>query len=316
MSPVPEEQTLKLHTAPDGCVWYSKNIGPPVNSEKIADEFLRSPTWAELGKTVRIIGVPQNAELISALYLRRHKREVAAVEVAGPNILNNKDDLADPKIVLLQMRAVGLSAACGGWHPVSMHDYPTYAMLARLNRANFAFDSAAVSYLQMHPAYKAARFIPTLNEEALARLLTAIIDPRWYVDKRLPERAAKLELFLGLTPQIQEHVSTPTRILKRQREFRCLIVLNTWRVKDLASVDLTNPANFLYRIYNAAGGGARGELRASQALVRYLRHTWLAGLETRRGAQDGLFAPNLFFKTPAEIEAYNRHIETFTLEKQ
>lgn len=315
MYPVPEEQTLKLHTGLDGCVWYSKNIGPPVNSEKIVDEFLRSPLWAEFGKTVRLIGTPQNAELISALYLRRHKREVAAVEVAGPNILNSKEDLTDPKVVLLQMRSVGLSAACGGWHQVSMHDYPTYAMLARLNRANFTFDDAAVTYLQMHPAYKAAKFIPTLNEEALARLLTTIIDPRWYVDKRLPERAAKLELFLGLTPQIQAHVSTPTRILKRSREFRCLAVLNTWRVEDAVGVDLTNPANFLYRVYNAAGGGTRGDLRASQVLVRYLRHTWLAGLETRRGVQDGLFAPNLFFKTPAEIAAYNQHVTTFKVEK-
>lgn len=316
MFPTPEEQTLKLHTANDGCVWYSKNIGPPVNSEKIADEFLRSPLWTEFGKTVRVIGAVQNAELIATLYLRRYKREVGSVEVAGPNILNSKSDLNDPKIVLLQMRAVGLAAACGGWHTVSMSDYPTYAMLAKLNRANFSFDDTTIAYLQMHPVYKAARFIPTLNEEYLARLLTTIIDPRWYVDKRLPERAAKLELFLGLTPQIQAYVSTPTRILRRGREFRCLAALNTWRIEDPASVDLTNPANFLYRIYNAAGGGVRGDLRASQALVRYLRHTWLAGLETRRGAKDGLFAPNLFFKTPAEIEAYNQHIATFTVEKQ
>jgi hypothetical protein len=312
----PDESTLKLHTGSDGCVWYAKNISPPTNSEKIADEFLRSSVVSGFGKRVRVLGTAQNAELISALYLRRYKREIESVEVAGPNILNSVADIADPQIVLMQMRATELASACGGWHSVSMHDYPTYAMLARLTRTNFVFDEAMQTYLQLHPAYKAAMFIPDLNQEALSRLLTMIVDPRWYVDRRLPDRAAKLELFLGLTPQIQEHVSTAARILKRTREFRCATVLSTWKTKDPATADLTNPANFLYRVYTSAGGGIRGDLRASQAFVRYLRHNWLASLEVRRGAKDGLFAPNLFFKTPAEIAAYAEHMKNFKLDNE
>lgn len=310
----PEETTLKLHTGPDNMVWYAKNIGPPTNSGKIADEFLRSTLLAGFGGHVRMIGFPANAELISALYLRRYKGEIACVEVAGPNILNNAQDVADPKVALLQMRTTELSSACGGWHTVSMNDYPTYAMLARLTRLNFEFDDAAQAYLYIHPAYKAARFIPGINEENLSRLLTTIIDPRWYVDRRLPDRAAKLELFLGLTPQIQERVSNAACILKRTREFRCVTVLNTWKTQAVEPVDLNDPANFLYRIYAAAGGGPRGDLRASQAFVRYLRHNWLAGLEVRKGVKDGLFAPNLFFKSPAEIAAYEDHMKNFKSE--
>lgn len=313
-----EETTLKLHTDSDGCVWYAKHIGPATNSGKIADEFLRSSVLAGFGKHVRILGTARNAELISTLYLRKYKREIERVEVAGPNILNSTEDLDDPRLVLMQMRATELSAACGGWHAVSMADYPTYAMLARLNRANFEFDEAAHSYLKMHPVYKAAMFIPHLDPEYLSRLLTIIIDPRWYVDKRLPDRAAKLELFLGLTPQIQERVSNPASMLKRNRELRCATVLLTWlnKKEHPLAADLENPANFLYRIYKAAGGGPRGDLRASQALVRYLRHNWLAGLETRKGVKDGLFAPNLFFKTPAEITAYEKHMKTFKLDAE
>lgn len=307
----PEETTLKLHTGPDSCIWYAKHIGPPTNSGKIADEFLRSAVISGFGKHVRVLGTAQNAELISSLYLRRHKREIERVEVAGPNILNSVTDIHDPKVVLLQMRATELSPACGGWHPVSMADYPTYAMLARLNRANFEFDEAAQSYLKMHPVYKAAMFIPHLDQENLARLLTTIVDPRWYVDRRLPERSAKLELYLGLTPQIQEHVSTAKTILKRTREFRCINVLSTWKTTTLEETDVNHPANFLWRIYNSAGGAIRGDLRASQALVRYLRHNWLAVLENRKGVRDGLFAPNLFFKLPAEIAAYEEHMKTF-----
>lgn len=312
----PEETTLKLHTGPDNMVWYAKNIGPPTNSGKIADEFLRSSVMSGFGGHVRMIGMPANAELISALYLRRYKGEIACVEVAGPNILNSAQDVVDPKVSLLQMRSTELASACGGWHTVSMSDYPTYAMLARLTRANFEFDDAAQAYLHIHPAYKAAMFIPGVNEEHLSRLLTTIIDPRWYVDRRLPDRAAKLELFLGLTPQIQERVSTKSCILKRTREFRCVTVLNTWKTQKPEDVDTTDPANFLYRIYNAAGSGHRGDLRASQAFIRYLRHNWLASLEVRKGVKDGLFAPNLFFKSPAEIAAYEEHMKNFKLDEE
>ncbi len=303
-----EETTIKLHTATDGCVWYAKNISPPKNSGVIVDEFLLSPAIAGLGNTIRILGAPQNAELLAALYLRRYKGEIRAVEVAGPNILNSLADLQDPKVVLMQMRQSGLSPACGGWHNVTMHDYPTYAMLARMQRANYVFDEAAKAYLQLHPAYKALRFIPTLNDLEVSRLLTTIIDPRWYVDKRMPDRAAKLELFLGLTPQVQARASDTTCMLKRSRELRCANVLAAWKSKPLADVDLKDPANFLYRIA-AVFGGTKGDLRASQAFVRYLRHNWLAGLENRRGVKDGLFAPNLFFKTPAEVEMYTAHMQ-------
>lgn len=311
-----EENTIKLHTASDGMVWYAKNIGPPQNSGKIVDEFLLSPLVSGLSVSVRVLGTEANAELISALYLRRYKKEIRTVEVAGPNILNSLEDLKDPKAALLQMRSTGLASACGGWHPLSVHDYPTYAMLARMQRAHFVFDDAARAYLLVHPVYKAAMFIPHIDQPALLQLLTTIIDPRWYVDRRLPERAAKLELFLGLTPQIQDRVSQTSCILTRKREFRCMNVMQVWKTQPAESVDVTQPANFLYRISNAAGGGIRGDLRASQAFVRYLRYNWLAGLERRDGVKDGLFAPNLFFKTPAEIAAYEEHMKTFKLDNE
>jgi hypothetical protein len=222
-------------------------------------------------------------------------------------------DKADPKLVLLKMRALHLSPACGGWHSISMLDYPTYAMLARMLRTNFVFDDAASTYYHLHPAYRALSFIPTISPEEVAKLLTTIIDPRWYVDLRLPERTSKLELYLGLTPKIQTRVSDKAQILARTREFRCANVLACWKTVEPDLIDLAAPANFLYRIYRVAGGGTKGDLRASQAFVRYLRHNWLAGLERRHGVKDGLFAPNLFFKSPTEIESYTQHMATAKL---
>jgi hypothetical protein len=308
MYSVLDENVIKLHTDATGHVWYSTGMNPPVNSHQQLDTFLLSPIITGIGVSVRLLGLPQNAELICALYLRRHKNEVRVVEVSGPNIMHSRDELRDPHIVLQRMRSVDISPAAGGWHAVSMHDYPTYAMLGRMIRTHYAFDETAQSYLRLHPAYYALKFIPTLSEERTAFLLSLIVDPRWYVDRRSPDRVAKLELYLGLTPQVQARVSAPDVLLKHGRDSRCDSVLRAWKTQPVDKVDLQDPANFLYRIHNAIGGGAKGDLRASQAFIRYMRYNWLAGLENRAGVKDGLFAPELFFKTPAEIATYNQYM--------
>lgn len=304
-----DETVIKLHTADDGHVWYARGINACINSEQIVDSFLLSPVVSGMGLTFRLLGVPQNAELICALYLRRYKGEVRSVEIAGPNILDSRQDLKNPAVTLMRMRSAAVSPACGGWHSLTLHDYPTYAMLARTQRKNAEFDSTAATYLSMHPAFKALSFIPTLSNAEAANLLITAIDPRWYIDRRRPERIKKLELFLGLTPAIQAKVSNKAKLLTKARELRCANVLASWKTKEPDQVKIKQPENFLYRIWQAAGGGAHGDLRASQAFLRYLNDNWLAALELRKGAKDGLFAPNLYFKTPAEIEAYEYHMK-------
>lgn len=304
-----DETTLKLHTALDGMVWYSRGIGPPCNSGKTVDTFLLSAVLSGMGVCVRVLGTARNAELIASLYIRQHKSEIRSIEVAGPNTLQNSQDVDDPRSVLRQLRQIALSPAAGGWHQLTLADYPTYALLARMTRSNFLFDSAAETYLRLHPVYRALTFIPTVSLPSAAKLLVDIVDPRWYVDSRMPDRAAKLELFLGLTPQIQTAVSNTDNILTKRREFRCAGVLNTWKTLSADEVDMHAPENFLYRVYAFHSGGPKGDLRASQAFVRYLRYNWLAALENRNGARDGLFAPDLFFKMPGEIETYKKHME-------
>lgn len=307
---VPQDETvIKLHTADDGKVWYSRGIGVVKNSDQIVDSFLLSPLVSGMGLTFRVLGVKQNAELISALYLRRYKGEVRSIEIAGPNILDSQYELSSPELVLQRMRMANVAPACGGWHQLTMHDYPTYAMLARMLRTNYEYDESVQQYLHIHPAYKALTFIPTHDAGSAAKMFINVVDPRWYIDRRRPDRIKKLELFLGLTPAVQSKVSNSKKLLTKTREFRCSAVLRSWKTKSVDEVDLKNPANFLYRIYQTAGGGMKGDLRASQAFVRYINDNWLAGLENRKGVRDGLFAPNLFFKTPAEIESYEYHMK-------
>ena len=310
-----DENTIKLHTAPDGVVWYSKTIGPPKSSGAKIIDFLLTPIFSGYGHAVRLLGTGSNAALIAALHVRRHKNEIRAVEVAGPNAIAANLDTDSPEVILMQMRAITAPVACGGWHTVSFHDAPTYAMLAKMQQVDFAVTGVVADvldrYLRIHPVYRASMFVPHLDPAALARLLTTIIDPRWYVDQRMPERTAKLELFMVLTPRTQTRVSDKSCVLVKKREFRCAAVLGTWKTREPEDVDLSDPQEFLYRVRAKAGGGAKGDLRASQVFLRYLRYNWLATLEQRTGIKDGLFAPDLFFKLPDEVATYKTHIKSF-----
>lgn len=308
MLPQQDEAAIKLHTAKDGVVWYAAGIASPRPSGQVTDLFLLSPVVNKLGLRVRILGTHENAELITALYLRRRKNDVISIEVAGPNICESHDELLDPELVIHRMRATSMASSCGGWHTVNDADYLTYALIARMQRTGDAFDATTAAYYHAHPVQRALSFIPTLSNENAARLLKTIVDPRWYVDRRAPEHNGKLALYMGLTPDVQKRVSDSTKLIHRSRDLRCGLVLETWKNQHPGSVDLADPRNFLYRVHKSAGEGVRGDLRASQAFLRYLRYNWLAVLERRTGTRDGLFAPDMFFKTPGEQEAYNQHM--------
>jgi len=301
-----DDIALKLHAGPNGTIWYSSGFGAPRDSGQTADTFLSSSVCSGGNVRVRLLGIPANADTITALYLRLASKDIAAIDIAGPNICESQAELADPELVLHRMRSTSLTSAVGGWHKMTQVDYFTYSLISRLQKSNDVFDTQAALYLHAIPVYRALSFVPTLSNNQAAQLIKTIVDPRWYVDRRIPDRQGKLDLFMGLTPGAQQTVSR-LRLIHKTRDLRCALVLTTWKTVAEDVVDLTDPRNFLYRIQKNSGGGWRGDLRASQALLRYLRYNWLETLEQRSGPRDRLFAPELFFKTPSEIESYLQH---------
>lgn len=307
MTQIKDEATVKIHTDDHGHVWYVDGVGPPQNSEKTHEEFLRSAVVNKLSAQVRLLGVPSNADLIVELFRRRQKKEIADVQVAGPN--GSVADLNDPVHTLLKMRALTLSPSCGGWHSMTPIEYATYVLLAQLQKNQFSFGLESATFFRLNPMHKFLRFIPEINDASCAMLLATIIDPRWYVDARMPDRSSKIELFLGLTPKVQRRVSDEKTIVSKKREIRCATVLNCWKTRKPEDVDFTAPQEFLYRVWRAAGEGATGDLRASQMFVRFIRLNWLDLLDPRRGRRDGIFVPSRFFKTPVEIKAFKSYMQ-------
>ena len=306
MTHIKDETTIKIHTDDNGYVWYSDGVGQPQNSEKTTEEFLRSAVVNKLSAQVRLLGVSRNANLIVEFFKRRQKKEIADIQLAGPN--GCVADLHDPAHILLRMRALILSPSCGGWHSMTLGEYATYMLLAQMQKNQFEFTVESSTYFKLNPLYKLFTFIPAMNETACAALLTTIVDPRWYVDVRMPDRSSKIELFLGLTPKVQRIVSDTQRVITKKRDIRCAMVLNCWKTRKPDEIDFNAPREFLWRVWRAAGEGAAGDLRASQTFVRFLRLNWLDYLDTRRGKKDGIFVPTRFFKTPEEIQAFKSHM--------
>ena len=209
------------------------------------------------------------------------------------------------------MNGIRTPVSCGGWHEATFADYNIYCLISRLARNGFVPDSPAQIYFGSHPISKIMGFIPTVTPAAAAVLAATIVDPRWFADRRSADVVKKAFCFLGLTPAIQKRVSDSTCILTRSREVRCARVLAAWKSDTISQdkIDLQNPANFLYRIWHAAGGGPKGDLRASQAFVQYVLANWLTAIERRTGARDGMFAPDHYFKTPAESAAYQTYAD-------
>lgn len=303
-----DESAIKLHVDDAGFVWHVSGIDTPQNSGKLVDTFLYSSPLLRISSNVRVLGTPQNADLITNLYLRKRQRELGTILIAGPNVCESSLELHDPYIVLMRMRESFLTSACGGWHPMTDADYATYALVAKARQSAEWFDTPARAFYTAHPAYSALQFIPNLSNSDAAALLSMIVDPRWYVDRRIPDKASKLELYLGLTPKIQRRVSDGSKLIHGGRDLRCATILNCWKTQHPTAVDYDLPANFIWRVWKAAGEGSKGDLRASQAFVRYLRMNWLDALISRPGLRDYIFSAKDFFKTDAERKAYVTHM--------
>lgn len=304
MSGRADEATDKLCIDVDGYVWRASGLFYPANSGKKVVDFLA--TVEERNTTFRLIGDARTAELISGLYGLRAKQRVGAVEVVSPRFFPQY--CAEPPFnTLLRMRGVVAPASCGGWNEVDFAWFATYAMVARFFRGSDLSDGAVENYLKFHPVWRALLFMPKFNIDAVVSVLTTIINPRWFVDTRRPHDPGKLFLYLGLTPAVQARVSAPDAFLATPREVRCAQVFRCWATDDPAPA-LTDPANFVHRV-RERHDGSRGDLRASQKFVDYLRLNWLDALTRRSGPQDRVFAPDLFFSSADEVAAYRLHMK-------
>jgi hypothetical protein len=338
MKTVTDLETLKVHAGRDG-IWYLDGAGLPRLARMSVAEFIGSALLKRVDK-VRVIGAPCNVALVVALFNQKVRKRIASVEVATPLVCHTQSERDDPATVLYHMRRFSRAPSQGGFHEVTEYDYRAYALAYEVQQHR-SVTKLAIRLLHAHPAWKPLTFIQTISPSHCAQLLAEIIDPRWFVDVCRPDRAAKLQQYLGLMPKTQASVTLGKPAVARGRE-RCALVLNCWKQRtdaaQIASIfELTGPkampnasaigirpGDFVWRTWGylmGKGPDSRkppksptiADLRASIRFVDFLRQVWVQ--ELYRGAQlpDGglLFDADYFFKQDVvAAEAYHHYMQS------
>lgn len=296
-----DEQILKMYVAPDKAVWAAA-AGPP---SKVATSVgaMLSEWYSAALSVIRVLGTHDNAQLITELYPLCVPRGLR-LELATPAVCTPAE-LTNPDLVVYRMRQCQLPVSVGGWHVATDEDYQSYVLASEFQQRPDEYTNRAKQAFSLHPATRALRFIPTLWEKQAARLLGHLRDPRWYIDPNHPDRAARLHMYLGLSPGIfRASLLDPER---SKQTSRCRIAMQAWSgSQGNEEADLDNPANFLWRVAHAAR--KHPLLRATTLFATYLFYSWLDAIRRDPAwQQEPLFAPERIFKVADELAAYQAY---------
>jgi hypothetical protein len=300
--------TLKLHTAPDGTVWFADGTHAPIASGLSIEEFVDTIRNRQ-HPFVRILGASINAKLATAVWPLC--RNGGRLQVASPTICESAAELVTPEVALYRTRQVCLTSSLGGWHDFTTSDYSSYALVTRIQKDGDV-SQAAVEILKHHPAWCALKFIRGVSDYWAAWVLRFIVDPRWFINPEYPDRIGRLRSFLGLRPSTQRAITCDGSILTGAAQIRCRAVRNAWKSRMPRGVQWEDPQNFLWRIWRSAGEGSNGDLKASQKFLIFLRHTWLDAMQrnTTSGVRGPLFLPDMLLHGDREIDAFQRYMES------
>jgi hypothetical protein len=225
-------------------------------------------------------------------------------------ICESAEEANNPEIVLYRMRQICLAPSLGGWHDFSQQDYPSYVLNFPLT--DDVSTECLVNTLHTHPAWPAMSFVSGLSELALVFVVRHILDPRWYIDPEFPDRVGQLQFAMGLQPSVQRQIYDEDA-KHTAAMAKCRWVLDSWKDKEPVGYEWEEPGYFLWRIWRDTGGGSRGDLKASQKFIVFLRHSWLDAMysNTTSSGSDPLFAPDMLFHRADEVEAYKQHMQRY-----
>ena len=301
---------LRLHTDSNGAVWCGQNGVRAINSKMIPAEFVASRAFSD-ARVVRILGLCDNADLIVKAHNTQRRnitmRPGRSVEVGSPLVCPTKAIREDPIEVLQRMWQPDTSARLSAnWHTVDSHAFNSYLLAASMGESH---DKSAAIF-RYHPLSHLFGFFRNSNSDFCMRLVSEILDPRWFTHVDRPHRTTKLMRFLGLTPANFKRLSHgPEDNLEVLREchngHRAAVTYGCWSNEDVDDVDYDLPRNFLWRIYRSSRYDWEGALKASQVFVKFVCLHWSDKLST---SNRNLFDSSSFFVTEAEVSAYSNYM--------
>jgi hypothetical protein len=294
------QELLRLHTDPDGFVWYGDDANLAVNSYLEADDFMQSDLCGVVpasARRVAMLGLPANAGLVVAVQQARAKDPCLMhgqrVSLFSPA---NFDNVLDPERVLQQLWQPNPQVLLhGNCHDMTNADYVTYAMIRETRAGNH---EVARRMLPYHPAWPAVSFVPGVSLDRAVGLLCAIVDPRWYGSDSRPGRFNRLHAWLGLSrPNAAAYLGG----LEGGRNYaQAANAFECWYDSRRRS-----DACVLWRAYGRAADPAAGVVRATRLLAEFVCRVWCDAVGGRHPEVG--FRPDLFFKDAAETGRFVRH---------
>lgn len=292
--------------AADGVLWTSRNLEAPQPHRMTPAAFLRRHKFDV--DQIRIRGASENVQLLATLMTAKGLQPgLPSVHVCTPQLQG-----PDPAALFAAMRELNLAGSLGGYHEIDETDAPSYVLAAAMHNSAGHLTGEAAACLHIHRAWPALSFVAGLDETAAARMLSDMLDPRWFVSLNKPNSLGRLYGFLGLTPRnIADALAGRPPGCRQAR--RCQTVLAAWYPKFLPEA-VEDPRGFLQRVVVAepVDHRIRGFLKASRMFVAFVRGVWLHMMAPcgRR-----LFVPKYFFAKPEEAIAFQLHCDAFAYRK-
>lgn len=324
-----ETNTLKIYTSLDDEIWTIAGNGLPKPSSYSYDEFCLKPKFINKNSTVRLVGNSRHAKLATKLYLAAQAGEIKNIQVCSPQVERVDLDEYSPEKVLMNMRRWDYPSSLGGFHNVSAADFCVYTMSSMfLDIKTFKqnLDKLHVLYNE-HPLSKALSFIPFLNKDMCIAVLSATLDPRWFVDLSSPNKLSKYFEYMGVgkIKNLSDSVdvigySSPLSKIERRNA-----VVNSWQlpeaVNTFKAVEGASAGNFLLDTYTKVGKAFtnkkikanpssvpsdtifdEADLATCQKFLSYIHGMWMNWLYPMPNPwQEPLFVPEHFFTSEKEI---------------
>ena len=298
---------VNLHIDTEGAVWLLGGDRAPENTKHTRAEFLSSGLLHKKD-VVRILGIQGNVRLITDLYAARTQKKLASLQVATPLACSSPAHFrTNPQQVLLDMRRWNDTPSRGGWHEVTEAELVSYELALALKDKKPP--EQALDLLHSHPAWPYLSMIPHIDQPAACVLMACILYPRFFVDTNEPDRLSKLEAYLGIQPT--DRIDEKGRPLSPAKQ-RYEVVIRCWKGDQRPTEqEFNSEPYFLWRTYCKYGETPRGEARASQRFIAYLRHTWMDAIYADKNTwREPLFEPNHFF-TPSEAAWFKEASKRF-----
>lgn len=312
---------------PDGKVWTNPaDLHTRAVSSDVAPALFAELPWVKSAEGIYVLGSERNAELIATLSLEsviNKSTFMPKMYVASPGKDFRFDYTREPSYVLTYMQQLATRAgSTGGFHELENSDVAHYQLMRELAQTKGRVTQTVRRLLRIHPAWPAISFVTTADETSAAKMLTSIIDPRWYVDEIYPDRLSSLKGFLGLTDRNIDAALSGNVIADRYFK-RARNVYTAWAGGMPGnSKSIGEPGNFLLRRLASYDSGicstkgqskaatTRSVLRTCNHFLAFVRNVWMHQIvngATKHRNVD-LFIPEYFFQREEDASAYRAHL--------